>query len=205
MQPVSRAQSVAGKSASPACASRLASHPRRQAQASLRPSRPLWVLCQERMCGDMSRWCATLLLSLLILSNLSARLSANRQRQSVASDVYRRSSHTNSHPSSSRASRFVLASTQDLHEKISELSNRVRELEDGLRASHNMHSTDTHPLLSEDLLRIKAPIQREGLSMIANGSPDEQGDVVDTFGSLAISDTGRTNYFGQATSSFVRQ
>lgn len=68
-----------------------------------------------------------------------------------------------------------------------------------------MHSTDTHPLLSEELLRIKAPIQREGLAAIANGSSDEQGgDVVDTFGSLAISDTGRTNYFGQATSSFVR-
>ncbi|THG97365.1 hypothetical protein EW026_g4615 [Hermanssonia centrifuga] len=103
-----------------------------------------------------------------------------------------------------RATRFVLASTQDLHEKILELSNRVRDLEDGLRVSHSIHSTDNHPLLSDDLLRIKAPIQREGLSASgSNGNPDEQGgDVVDSFGSLAISDTGRTNFFGQATSSF---
>ena len=98
----------------------------------------------------------------------------------------------------------MLASTQDLHEKIHELSSRVRELEDGLRASHSQHSNETHPLLSEDLLRIKAPLQRENLSSAANGNSDEQGgDVVDSFGSLSISDSGRTNYFGQATSSWV--
>ena len=101
------------------------------------------------------------------------------------------------------ATRFVLASTQDLHEKISELSTRVRELEDGLRASHAQHSTTQHPLLAEDLLRIKAPLQREGLSLPTNGSDEQGGDVVDSFGSLSISDTGRTNFFGQATSSFV--
>ncbi|KAH9935858.1 uncharacterized protein BXZ73DRAFT_45387 [Epithele typhae] len=104
-----------------------------------------------------------------------------------------------------RAPRFVLASTQDLHEKINQLANRVRELEDALRASHTLHSTDSHPLLSEELLRIKAPIQRENLisTGIQNGSPEEPGaDVVDSFGSLSISDTGRTNYFGQATSSW---
>lgn len=97
----------------------------------------------------------------------------------------------------------MLASTQDLHEKILELSNRVRELEDGLRVSHAQNSTASHPLLAEDLLRIKAPIQREGLIVGANGSDEQGGDVVDSFGSLSISDTGRTNFFGQATSSFV--
>lgn len=107
------------------------------------------------------------------------------------------------HGSSNSATRFVLASTQDLHQKIEELSTRVRELEDGLRTSHSIHSQDPHPLLSEDLLRIKAPLQRENLA-IANSNADEPGgDVVDSFGSLSISDTGRTNYFGQATSSWV--
>ena len=104
------------------------------------------------------------------------------------------------------APRFVLASTQDLHEKINQLANRVRELEDALRASHALHSLEPHPLLSEELLRIKAPIQRENLinTGAANGTNEEPGaDVVDSFGSLAISDTGRTNYFGQATSSWV--
>ncbi|KAF7798002.1 hypothetical protein EIP86_009212 [Pleurotus ostreatoroseus] len=98
------------------------------------------------------------------------------------------------------ATRFVLASTQDLHEKILELSNRVRELEDGLRTSHAQNTNAPHPLLADDLLRIKAPIQRDGLSL--NGQDEQGGDVVDSFGSLSISDTGRTNFFGQATSSF---
>ncbi|KAI0820381.1 fungal-specific transcription factor domain-containing protein [Trametes gibbosa] len=104
-----------------------------------------------------------------------------------------------------KGNRFVLASTQDLHEKINQLANRVRDLEDALRASHALHSMESHPLLSEDLLRIKAPIQRENLinTGATNGHPDEQGaDVVDSFGSLSISESGRTNYFGQATSSW---
>ncbi|KAM5532910.1 hypothetical protein V8D89_013462 [Ganoderma adspersum] len=104
-----------------------------------------------------------------------------------------------------KGNRFVLASTQDLHEKINQLANRVRELEDALRASHALHSLESHPLLSDELLRIKAPIQRENLinTGATNGTAEEPGaDVVDSFGSLAISDTGRTNYFGQATSSW---
>ncbi|KAI0372775.1 hypothetical protein BV20DRAFT_1014847 [Pilatotrama ljubarskyi] len=104
-----------------------------------------------------------------------------------------------------KGNRFVLASTQDLHEKITQLANRVRDLEDALRASHALHSMEPHPLLSEELLRIKAPIQRENLinTGATNGNSDEQsGDVVDSFGSLSISDSGRTNYFGQATSSW---
>ena len=48
-----------------------------------------------------------------------------------------------------------------MHEKISELCNRVRELEDGLRASHSQLSSEPHPLLSEEQLKIKMPLQRE--------------------------------------------
>jgi hypothetical protein len=130
------------------------------------------------------------------------RIFDDRQGESVIGDPSYLLAHGCSR--SSRATRFVLASTQDLHEKIQELSTRVRELEEGLRASHATHSQDTHPLLSEDLLRIKAPLQRENLSTITNGNGDEPGaDIVDSFGSLSISDTGRTNYFGQATSSWV--
>ncbi|KAI0924799.1 hypothetical protein AcW2_005572 [Taiwanofungus camphoratus] len=104
-----------------------------------------------------------------------------------------------------KGNRFVLASTQELHEKIAQLSNRTRDLEDGLRASHALHSMDQHPLLADDLLAIKAPIQRGVLAQQAgaNGvAHDDPNDVVDSFGSLSISDNGRTNYFGQATSSW---
>jgi hypothetical protein len=103
-----------------------------------------------------------------------------------------------------QGNRFVLASTTELHEKISELSNRVRELEDGLRASHSQLSSDSHPLLSEELLRIKAPLQREpsGSQASAPKEEDQNPDVVDAFGSLSISISGRTKYFGSTANSW---
>lgn len=56
---------------------------------------------------------------------------------------------------------FVLANTETLHEKINVLANRVRHLEDALSQSHALNSHDTHPLLSEDLLQLKRPLERE--------------------------------------------
>ncbi|KAJ3753187.1 hypothetical protein EV360DRAFT_53880 [Lentinula raphanica] len=104
--------------------------------------------------------------------------------------------------------RFVLASTQELHEKIHELSNRVRELEDALRSDHSQLTHDPHPLLSEELLKIKAPLQREppaarGL-LNGNSKDDEPNpDVVDAFGSLSISLSGKAKFFGQTANSWV--
>ncbi|KAF9523896.1 hypothetical protein CPB83DRAFT_862092 [Crepidotus variabilis] len=52
---------------------------------------------------------------------------------------------------SGRGSRFILANTEQLHDKIVELSGRVRQLEDALA-----HSSDVpHPLLNANLLKIK--------------------------------------------------
>ncbi|KAJ7677462.1 hypothetical protein B0H17DRAFT_1079230 [Mycena rosella] len=51
---------------------------------------------------------------------------------------------------SGRGSRFILANTEQLHERISLLSDRVRQLEDGLESVQA-----EHPLLAPDLRRIK--------------------------------------------------
>ncbi|KAJ7021588.1 hypothetical protein C8F04DRAFT_1140272 [Mycena alexandri] len=51
---------------------------------------------------------------------------------------------------SGRGSRFILANTEQLHEKITQLSDRVRQLEDGLEAVHS-----DSPLLASELRRIK--------------------------------------------------
>ncbi|KAG6889881.1 hypothetical protein C0995_013855 [Termitomyces sp. Mi166 len=51
---------------------------------------------------------------------------------------------------SGRGSRFILANTEQLHEKIGVLSDRVRQLEDALQTLHA-----THPLLAPELLQIK--------------------------------------------------
>ena len=104
--------------------------------------------------------------------------------------------------------RFVLASTQELHEKISELATRVRELEDALRSSHSHLTSEQHPLLTEELLKIKAPLQRDishtkTPSSVIIKEEETNPDIVDSFGSLSISLTGRAKYFGQTANSWV--
>ena len=104
--------------------------------------------------------------------------------------------------------RFVLASTQELHEKISELATRVRELEDALRSSHSHLTSEQHPLLTDELLKIKAPLQRDishtkTPSSVIIKEEETNPDIVDSFGSLSISLTGRAKYFGQTANSWV--
>lgn len=102
--------------------------------------------------------------------------------------------------------RFVLASTQELHEKITELCSRVRDLEDALRASHSQNSTEPHPLLTDALLLVKAPLQRESpprnLTTINQQEEENNPDVIDSFGTLAINSSGHTNYYGQFANSW---
>jgi hypothetical protein len=103
--------------------------------------------------------------------------------------------------------RFVLASTQELHEKITELCSRVRDLEDALRTSHSKNSTEPHPLLTDELLRIKAPLQRESpprnATTISQQEEENNPDAIDSFGTLAINSSGHTNYYGQFANSWV--
>ncbi|KAG6867816.1 hypothetical protein C0993_010694 [Termitomyces sp. T159_Od127] len=106
-----------------------------------------------------------------------------------------------------QGNRFVLASTQELHEKISELANRVRQLEDGLRSAHSQLSPEVHPLLTEELLRVKAPLQREPVTMRNQNAPpvkeeEPNPDIIDAFGTLSISISGRTKYYGTQANSW---
>lgn len=61
---------------------------------------------------------------------------------------------------SGRGSRFILANTEQLHEKITQLSDRVRELEDALGVLHRERAGESrkqepHPLLSPEKLQVK--------------------------------------------------
>ncbi|KAG6810865.1 hypothetical protein H0H92_010021 [Tricholoma furcatifolium] len=99
--------------------------------------------------------------------------------------------------------RFVLANTESLHEKINELANRVRQLEDALSQSHALHSNFTHPLLTEELLQIKRPLERERMP-VTNGKEEksDSNDNIDSMGSLSISHGGRSTFFGQTANSW---
>ncbi|KAH9975864.1 hypothetical protein BGW80DRAFT_1436388 [Lactifluus volemus] len=105
-----------------------------------------------------------------------------------------------------QGNRFILASTQELHEKITELCSRIRDLEDALRTSHIQNSSEPHPLLSEEQLRIKAPLQREAPprnpTTIHQQEEENNPDVIDSFGTLAINGSGHTNYYGQFANSW---
>ena len=96
--------------------------------------------------------------------------------------------------------RFVLADTEQLHRKISEMSERIRQLEDALHVATYRESGGRHPLLSDDLLAIKHGIDSLGPS--PNPSPaDEpnfaaQEDTVEnlgeSLGTLVITEGGGT-------------
>ncbi|KAJ7594322.1 fungal-specific transcription factor domain-containing protein [Mycena floridula] len=103
-----------------------------------------------------------------------------------------------------KGNRFVLANTEVLHTKIHELASRVRQLEDALQQSHSTNSNQPHPLLSDELLQIKRPLERERLDMPSNITEKNDGeDAIDAIGSLAISaQGGRSTFFGQAANSW---
>ncbi|KAJ6485930.1 fungal-specific transcription factor domain-containing protein [Mycena sanguinolenta] len=102
-----------------------------------------------------------------------------------------------------KGNRFVLADTEVLHDKIGELANRVRQLEDGLAQSHSLHSLQAHPLLTPELLKIKRPLERERLDVPKEQKPDTNtNEGVDAMGSLSISEGGRSTFFGQAANSW---
>ncbi|KAF9258724.1 hypothetical protein L218DRAFT_1063037 [Marasmius fiardii PR-910] len=102
-----------------------------------------------------------------------------------------------------KGNRFVLANTEVLHEKITQLATRVRTLEDALALSHSTQSALPHPLLSDDLLQIKRPLERERLDHpTTKDVKEEGGDTIDAMGSLAISPGGRTTFFGQTANSW---
>ena len=119
------------------------------------------------------------------------------------------------------AYRFVLADTEKLHQKISEMSDRIRQLEDALAIFQSSVSSEPHPLLSRDLMKIKSSIELhaaiEEESKAQNGgiirskvdgetsrAGEEEGEtVIDAFGTLAIRDDGAATFYGRSAGSEV--
>ncbi|KAI9450548.1 fungal-specific transcription factor domain-containing protein [Russula earlei] len=101
-----------------------------------------------------------------------------------------------------QGTRFVLADTDRLHNKITEMSARIRQLEDGLAMSHSGVSRDPHPLLQRDLLQIKSIIDLHSAvdqSIEDDGTTEPDGNrVLDTFGMLALRDDGASTFYGRS-------
>ncbi|KAF5328220.1 hypothetical protein D9619_013449 [Psilocybe cf. subviscida] len=103
-----------------------------------------------------------------------------------------------------KGNRFVLANTEALHDKINVLATRVRTLEDALLAAHSLNSNAPHHLLTDELLQLKRPLERERQD--APGTELEEKveveDNIDSFGSLSFSDNGRSTFFGTTANSW---
>lgn len=75
---------------------------------------------------------------------------------------------------SGRGSRFILAGAEQLHEKIHELGDRVRQLEDALEALQATCSSHPHPLLAPELLKIKTSQELYGTAQNAQPPTPQQ-------------------------------
>ncbi|TFK50007.1 hypothetical protein OE88DRAFT_1661491 [Heliocybe sulcata] len=98
-----------------------------------------------------------------------------------------------------QGSRFILSDTRELHRKITEMSQRIRQLEDALAVFQASISSDRHPLLSEDLLGIKfwPEVRPEREESSAARHMGHSGPI-DAFGTLSVGERGEAKYFGRS-------
>ena len=114
-------------------------------------------MCQKRLWDSLPRRCvsffilkiALFILGRLICIRVGALTSGRGSRYVVAFWFLKQFFLT------AKKKRFILAGAEQLHEKIFQLSDRVRQLEDALECLQSRCSNQPHPLLSPELLRIK--------------------------------------------------
>ncbi|KAF9463262.1 fungal-specific transcription factor domain-containing protein [Collybia nuda] len=105
-----------------------------------------------------------------------------------------------------QGTRFVLADTEKLHQKIAQMSDRIRQLEDALAILQSTQTRETHPLLHRDLLKIKSSIELHAAVEGEEGVPqeemiEEESQYIDAFGTLAIRDDGAATFYGRSAGS----
>lgn len=97
------------------------------------------------------------------------------------------------------AIRFIFTDPETVQQKISQMAQRIRQLEDALALLQSSVSSEKHPLLRDDLLSIKLRSEPEQLE-----AEDTITETLDAFGTLAIGDSGESKYFGRSGGSEVR-
>ena len=100
--------------------------------------------------------------------------------------------------------RFILADTEQLHEKIYEMSNRIRQLEDALAILQSTVTDQRHPLLSDELLKVK--FGSEAINAKQSDGEEERATnkSIDSLGTLSLGSSGKMQYFGGSAGSEVR-
>jgi len=91
------------------------------------------------------------------------------------------------------------------------MSNRIRQLEDALAFLQSAVSDETHPLLTEDMLRVKFGSETFNAPRIANDVSNLDGTItgivteksIDALGTLTVGSSGDGHYFGRSAGSEV--
>ncbi|KAF8886430.1 fungal-specific transcription factor domain-containing protein [Gymnopilus junonius] len=118
-----------------------------------------------------------------------------------------------------RSGRLVLANTEELHDRIEQLSSRNRDLEKALRKLQGTVSDQPHPLLGADLLKLnfqhgssssgpstssssKSPSTSRVSPTTHPPEPmdvtmDEDHNIIDAYGTLAINRRGESSFLGR--------
>lgn len=98
--------------------------------------------------------------------------------------------------------RYILADTAQLHQKIAEMGERIRQLEDALALLQASVSKEEHPLLTvgKQLLIKFGPEVQDIHHPAEARTPDQGGEVtahtLNALGTLTIDDRGHSQYFG---------
>ena len=99
---------------------------------------------------------------------------------------------------------FILADTEQLHEKIYEMSNRIRQLEDALAILQSSVSDLRHPLLSDELLKVKFGSESINTRETATSDEDHAPQkAIDALGTLSLGSSGKLQYLGRSAGSEV--
>ncbi|KIK61336.1 hypothetical protein GYMLUDRAFT_42922 [Collybiopsis luxurians FD-317 M1] len=104
-----------------------------------------------------------------------------------------------------QGTRFVLADTEKLHEKIAQMSDRIRQLEDALTILHSATGeTEPHPLLDRESLKIKSSLELHAAIQNESRIKEEEledSQYIDAFGTLAIREDGASTFYGRSAGS----
>lgn len=84
------------------------------------------------------------------------------------------------------------------------MGQRIRQLEDALTIFQSGVSTETHPLLRDELLPIKFGPEVRQTDEPESVVKDPLTESMDALGTLTIGDNGESKYFGRSAGSEVR-
>lgn len=101
---------------------------------------------------------------------------------------------------------FILADTENLHKKIADMSHRIRQLEDALAILQSTVSDQRHPLLQDEMLKVKfgpETIDPRHTSPPNSGVEQAITQSIDALGTLTLGDSGEVKYFGRSAGSEV--